>query len=78
MFSRPLCQHPLYPRYTGPANDAAAAKSQVAVIQHGQSRPVRKAAKNFIAGLKVRKKKSIATLKRRVKRLKRAPTFWHS
>jgi len=24
-FSRPLCQHPLYPRYTGPANDAAAA-----------------------------------------------------
>ena len=25
-FSRPLCQYPLYPRYTGPANDAAAAK----------------------------------------------------
>lgn len=25
-FSRPLCQHPQYPRYTGPANDAAAAK----------------------------------------------------
>ena len=24
-FSRPLCQYPLYPRYTGPANDAAAA-----------------------------------------------------
>jgi hypothetical protein len=25
-FTRPLCQHPQYPRYTGPANDAAAAK----------------------------------------------------
>jgi feruloyl esterase len=25
-FSRPLCQFPQYPRYTGPANDAAAAK----------------------------------------------------
>jgi hypothetical protein len=25
-FSRPLCQYPQYPRYTGPANDAAAAK----------------------------------------------------
>jgi hypothetical protein len=25
-FSRPLCQYPLYPRYTGPANDAAAAR----------------------------------------------------
>jgi feruloyl esterase len=25
-FARPLCQHPQYPRYTGPANDAAAAK----------------------------------------------------
>ena len=24
-FSRPLCQYPAYPRYTGPANDAAAA-----------------------------------------------------
>jgi feruloyl esterase len=24
-FERPLCQYPLYPRYTGPANDAAAA-----------------------------------------------------
>ena len=26
LFSRPLCQFPQYPRYTGPANDAAAAK----------------------------------------------------
>ena len=25
-FARPLCQYPQYPRYTGPANDAAAAK----------------------------------------------------
>lgn len=25
-FARPLCQYPLYPRYAGPANDAAAAK----------------------------------------------------
>lgn len=25
-FERPLCQYPAYPRYTGPANDAAAAK----------------------------------------------------
>lgn len=25
-FSRPLCQHPQYPKYTGPANDANAAK----------------------------------------------------
>ena len=25
-FSRPLCRHPQYPRYTGPAGDAAAAK----------------------------------------------------
>jgi hypothetical protein len=25
-FERPLCQYPMYPRYTGPANDAAAAK----------------------------------------------------
>jgi hypothetical protein len=25
-FTRPLCQYPQYPRYTGPANDAAAAK----------------------------------------------------
>ena len=25
-FERPLCQYPKYPRYTGPANDAAAAK----------------------------------------------------
>lgn len=25
-FARPLCQHPQYPRYTGPANDAPAAK----------------------------------------------------
>lgn len=25
-FARPLCQYPKYPRYTGPANDAAAAK----------------------------------------------------
>ena len=25
-FSRPLCQYPQYPRYTGPANDANAAK----------------------------------------------------
>ncbi len=25
-FARPLCQYPLYPRYTGPANDAAAAR----------------------------------------------------
>lgn len=25
-FSRPLCRHPQYPRYTGPANDANAAK----------------------------------------------------
>lgn len=25
-FARPLCQHPQYPRYTGPANDAAAAR----------------------------------------------------
>jgi len=25
-FTRPLCQHPQYPRYTGPANDAAAAR----------------------------------------------------
>jgi feruloyl esterase len=25
-FSRPLCQYPQYPKYTGPANDAAAAK----------------------------------------------------
>jgi hypothetical protein len=25
-FERPLCRHPQYPRYTGPANDAAAAK----------------------------------------------------
>lgn len=25
-FARPLCQYPLYPRYTGPANDPAAAK----------------------------------------------------
>ena len=26
LFARPLCQFPQYPRYTGPANDAAAAK----------------------------------------------------
>jgi feruloyl esterase len=26
LFSRPLCQFPQYPKYTGPANDAAAAK----------------------------------------------------
>jgi feruloyl esterase len=26
LLSRPLCQYPQYPRYTGPANDAAAAK----------------------------------------------------
>jgi len=26
LFERPLCQYPKYPRYTGPANDAAAAK----------------------------------------------------
>jgi feruloyl esterase len=26
IFSRPLCEYPHYPRYTGPANDAAAAK----------------------------------------------------
>ena len=25
-FARPLCQFPQYPRYTGPANDAAAAR----------------------------------------------------
>ena len=25
LFTRPLCQYPQYPRYTGPANDAAAA-----------------------------------------------------
>ena len=25
-FTRPLCQHPTYPRYTGLAGDAAAAK----------------------------------------------------
>ena len=25
-FTRPLCQHPKYPRYIGPANDAQAAK----------------------------------------------------
>ena len=25
-FARPLCQYPLFPRYTGPTNDAAAAK----------------------------------------------------
>jgi hypothetical protein len=25
-FARPLCRYPQYPRYTGPANDAAAAK----------------------------------------------------
>lgn len=24
--ARPLCRYPLYPRYTGPANNAAAAK----------------------------------------------------
>ncbi|WP_431121201.1 tannase/feruloyl esterase family alpha/beta hydrolase [Variovorax paradoxus] len=27
VLSRPLCQYPQYPRYTGPANDAAASKS---------------------------------------------------
>ena len=26
LFTRPLCEHPKYPRYTGPANDASAAK----------------------------------------------------
>ena len=26
LFSRPLCAYPKYPRYTGPANDANAAK----------------------------------------------------
>jgi Tannase and feruloyl esterase len=26
VLARPLCQYPQYPRYTGPANDAAAAK----------------------------------------------------
>ena len=25
-FTRPLCQYPLYPKYTGPANNADAAK----------------------------------------------------
>jgi feruloyl esterase len=26
LLSRPLCQYPQYPRYTGPANDAAASR----------------------------------------------------
>ena len=62
----------------GTCNDAAAAKGQVADILRGQSRAVRKAAKDFLASQKARKKKSIAKLTRRVKRLKRAATFWHS
>jgi triphosphatase len=62
----------------GTCNDAAAAKGQVADILHGQSHPVRRAAEDFLSAMKARKKKSIAKLKRRVKRLKRAAPFWCS
>lgn len=62
----------------GTCNDAVAAKRQVAAILHGQSRPVRKAAGDFLANMKARKKKSAAKLKRKVKRLKHAAPFWHS
>jgi CHAD domain-containing protein len=62
----------------GICNDAAVAKGQVADILPGQNRAVHKAAKHFLARLKSRKKKSVAKLKRRVKRLKRAAPFWRS
>jgi CHAD domain-containing protein len=85
----PLFEHdPRLPRYLsrlsklqeelGICNDAAAAKSQVADILPGQSRAVHKSAKQFLAGLNARKKKSVAKLKRRMKRLKRATPFWRS
>lgn len=62
----------------GTCNDAVAAKRQVIAILHGQGRPVRKAARDFLAAVKARKKKSATKLKRRVKRLKRAAPFWRS
>jgi feruloyl esterase len=40
LFSRPLCRYPMYPRYTGPLNDAAAAKlaSSYTCTSPGQSK----------------------------------------
>jgi triphosphatase len=88
LFSPLFEQDPRLPRYLsrlsklqeelGTCNDAAAAKGQVAAILQGQKRAVCKAAKAFLAGLKARKKKSLAKLTRRVKRLKRAAPFWRS
>jgi triphosphatase len=88
LFSTLFQHNPQLPRYLsrlsklqeelGTCNDAAAAKGQVADILHGQTRPARKAAKNFLADLKARKKKSVEKLKRRVKRLRRAAPFWHA
>lgn len=62
----------------GTCNDAAAAKGQVAAILHGQDRPIRKAARDFLSAMKARKKKSIARLKRGAERLKRAAPFWRT
>lgn len=86
LFSPLFENDPRLPRYLsrlsklqeelGICNDAAAAKGQVASILPGQSRAVRKAARQFLARLRARKKKSVAKLKRRVKRLKRAEPFW--
>lgn len=86
LFSSLFERDPRLPRYLsrlgklqeelGTCNDAVAAKGQVAAILHGQSRQVRKAAKEFLANMKARKKNSVAKLKRRVKGLKHAAPFW--
>jgi triphosphatase len=88
LFSPLFEQDPRLPRYLsrlsrlqeelGTCNDAAAAKGQVTDILRGESRAVRKAAKNFLSIMKARKKKSVAKLTRRVERLKRAAPFWRS